>query len=44
MEVYTRINSAGVALAEGYGSVLKGAGASMLSMDDSVKLYKHIVL
>ncbi|HCJ9510214.1 hypothetical protein [Escherichia phage BF17] len=33
LEVYTRINSAGVALAEGYGSVLKGAGASMLSMD-----------
>lgn len=33
LEVYTRINSAGVALAEGYGSVLKGAGAAMLSVD-----------
>lgn len=33
LEVYNRINSAGVALAEGYGSVLKGAGASMMSID-----------
>lgn len=34
LEVYTKINSAGVALAEGYGSVLKGAGASMMSVDN----------
>lgn len=33
LEVYNRINSAGVALSEGYGSILKGAGASMMSID-----------
>ncbi|EMR6009053.1 hypothetical protein WJW27_005932, partial [Escherichia coli] len=33
LEVYNRINSAGVALSEGYGSILKGAGASMMSVD-----------
>lgn len=33
LEMYNRVNSAGVSLAEGYGSLLKGSGSALMSMD-----------